>query len=106
MIHPYKLGGYNIVLDVCSGSVHVVDEAAYDVITLFEDHDRETVLEAASLAVTYSQARDGGKAAVDYTQVRNVKKPAGARPGRVIYTDYATVIAQGDETLARRLSRE
>lgn len=61
--------------------------------------DRETVLEAASLAVTYSQARDGGKAAVDYTQVRNVKKPAGARPGRVIYTDYATVIAQGDETL-------
>ena len=68
--------------------------------------DRETVLEAASLAVTYSQARDGGKAAVDYTQVRNVKKPAGARPGRVIYTDYATVITQGDETLARRLSRE
>ena len=48
MIHPYKLGGYNIVLDVCSGSVHVVDEAAYDVITLFEDHDRETVLEAVA----------------------------------------------------------
>ena len=30
MIHQYKLNGYNIVLDVCSGSVHVVDEAAYD----------------------------------------------------------------------------
>ena len=32
MIHQYKLGGYNIVLDVCSGSVHLVDEAAYDAI--------------------------------------------------------------------------
>ena len=31
MIHQYKLGGYNIVLDVCSGSVHVVDDAAYDI---------------------------------------------------------------------------
>ena len=35
MIHQYKLGGYNIVLDVCSGSVHVVDEVAYDVIARF-----------------------------------------------------------------------
>ena len=36
MIHQYKLGGYNIVLDVCSGSVHVVDDAAYDVIALMD----------------------------------------------------------------------
>ena len=46
MIHQYKLGGYNIVLDVCSGSVHVVDEVAYEIIALFETHDRETVLKA------------------------------------------------------------
>ncbi len=45
MIHQYKLGGYNIVLDVCSGSVHVVDEIAYEIIALFESHDRETVLQ-------------------------------------------------------------
>ena len=44
MIHQYKLGGYNIVLDVCSGSVHVVDEAAYDMISLFESHSREEIL--------------------------------------------------------------
>ena len=44
MIHQYKLGGYNIVLDVCSGSVHVVDEVAYDIIALFEENDRETIL--------------------------------------------------------------
>ena len=46
MIHQYKLGGYNIVLDVCSGSVHVVDEVAYDIISLFEGNDRETVIKA------------------------------------------------------------
>ena len=44
MIHPYKLGGYNIVLDSASGGVHVVDDVAYDVITLFEAHDRDDVI--------------------------------------------------------------
>ena len=37
MIHQYKLNGYNIVLDVCSGSVHVVDDVAYDIIAEFEN---------------------------------------------------------------------
>lgn len=36
MIHQYKLGGYNIVLDVCSGAVHVVDDIAYDLIAGYE----------------------------------------------------------------------
>ena len=36
MIHQYKLGGYNIVLDVCSGAVHAVDDVAYDMIAAFE----------------------------------------------------------------------
>ena len=44
MTHQYKLGGRNIVLDVCSGAVHVVDDAAYDMIALFEDHPKEEVL--------------------------------------------------------------
>ena len=48
MIHQYKLGGYNIVLDVCSGSVHVVDEVAYEIIAMFEQHDRETILKAVA----------------------------------------------------------
>ena len=46
MIHQYKLGGYNIVLDVCSGSVHVVDEVAYDIIEMFENNSREDILSA------------------------------------------------------------
>lgn len=44
MIHQYKLGGYNIVLDVCSGSVHVVDDVAYDLISVFEECDRQTAV--------------------------------------------------------------
>ncbi|MBR2483466.1 MAG: thioether cross-link-forming SCIFF peptide maturase, partial [Oscillospiraceae bacterium] len=46
MIHQYKLGGYNVVLDVCSGAVHVVDEVAYDIIGLFEAHTQEEILAA------------------------------------------------------------
>ena len=46
MIHQYKLGGYNIVLDVCSGAVHAVDELAYDMIALFADTGREALLAA------------------------------------------------------------
>ncbi len=44
MIHQYKLDGYNIVLDVCSGGVHVVDEVAYEIIAMFEEHERDAVI--------------------------------------------------------------
>ena len=46
MIHSYRLGGYNIVLDVCSGSVHVVDSLAYDIINMFETSDRGEIVSA------------------------------------------------------------
>ena len=44
MVHRYKLGGLCIVLDVCSGAIHVVDEVAYDIIGLFESEERDAVL--------------------------------------------------------------
>ncbi len=62
-----------------------------------------TIEEAAQLAVYYSQARDGGKTQVDYTMVRNVRKPSGSLPGKVIYTDYGTLSVSADETLAEKL---
>ena len=43
MVHQYKNNGYNIVLDVNSGAVHVVDDAAYDVISLYELKGREEI---------------------------------------------------------------
>lgn len=44
MVHQYKLGGYNIVIDICSGSIHSVDEVAYDIIALFDKKDKEKVI--------------------------------------------------------------
>ncbi len=48
MIHKYKLGGYNIVLDVCSGAIHVVDEVAYDIIDIFESKTKDEVISEIS----------------------------------------------------------
>ena len=46
MVHQYKNNGYNIVLDVCSGSVHVVDDLVYDIISLYEEKDKEQMIKA------------------------------------------------------------
>lgn len=46
MVHQYKLNGYNIVLDACSGAIHIVDELAYDVIALYPDHTTEEITAA------------------------------------------------------------
>ncbi len=71
MIHMYKQGGLNIVIDVFSGSVHAVDDIAYDIIALFEEKDRDVILSALSekydtndVAECYEQVlelRDCGK---------------------------------------------
>ncbi len=44
MIHQYKSNGYNIVLDICSGSVHAVDDVAYDIISVFETKGKEDII--------------------------------------------------------------
>ena len=44
MIHQYKMNGYNIVVDVYSGGVHAVDELAYDIIALFENHSADEIV--------------------------------------------------------------
>ena len=46
MVHQYKLNGYNIVLDTASGSVHTVDEVAYDIIEMYKSHSPEQIVEA------------------------------------------------------------
>ena len=48
MIHQYKMGGLNIVLDVFSGSIHVVDDLAYDIIALYEGESKENILDKLS----------------------------------------------------------
>ena len=56
MIHQYRLGGYNIVIDVCSGAIHVVDEVAYDIISLFESNSKDDIL--SKIAEKYADRDD------------------------------------------------
>ena len=74
MIHQYKLGGMNIVLDVASGSVHVVDEVAYDIIADFQSRSREEIL--ADLRVKYADRDDITESDLDecYAQVVELRE--------------------------------
>ena len=65
--------------------------------------DLTSIQEAAQLAAWFSQGRESGKVAVDYTPVKYVKKPGGARPGMVVYTTYETAYVAPDGDLAQRL---
>ena len=48
MIHCYKFDDKNIVLDVFSGSIHMVDEVAYEIIQMYEDHTRDEIVKAVT----------------------------------------------------------
>ena len=73
MIHQYKLGDYNIVLDVCSGSVHAVDEVAYDIIGMYENSSKETVV--AEITKKYADRSDITAQDIEecYAQVTELK---------------------------------
>ena len=66
-----------------------------------EDPDARDFTEAAAAAAYYSGFRDGENVAVDYTEVRNVKKPAGSAPGKVVYyTNYTAYVNPAKPTEA------
>ena len=85
-LHTQKIHGSHVIL-VCSGM----------------EPDDQSVTEAAQLAARFSQARDGQNIPVDVTAVKNVKKPAGAKPGMVVYYTYRTVYVTPDAALAQAL---
>lgn len=74
--------------------LHVKGSAGSHVIISSEGRDisDEVIYFAATLAAKHSKANGAPKTEVDYTRVKNVKKPSGAKPGMVIYTDYKTCI--------------
>lgn len=86
-LHTQKIHGSHVI--IASGGAPVPDR---------------TVTEAAQLAVWYSQARQGQNVPVDLCSVRQVKKPAGAKPGMVVYENYRTVYVSPDEELLTRLT--
>lgn len=59
----------------------------------------DTLYRAASLAAYFSRARYSSKVPVDYTQAKNVHRPKGSRPGKVLYTDYSTVYVTPDPAM-------
>ena len=87
-LHTQKVHGSHVILR-CDGL----------------EPDEQSLAQAASIAAYYSQGREGGKVPVDYTMVRFVRKPSGAMPGKVIYTDYHTILAEADESLVNRLKK-
>ena len=73
MIHCYKLGGLNIVLDIFSGSVHVVDEVAYDIIEMYEKKEREQIV--AEILEKYSDREDVTREEIEecFAQIEELK---------------------------------
>lgn len=71
--------------------LHTLDIPGSHVIIKSHHPSAETLLEAAQLAAYYSKARQSESVPVDYTKVKHVKKPRGAKPGFVTYTDQKTL---------------
>ena len=73
MIHQYKLGDLNIVIDVFSGSVHVVDEIAYEIIAEFEKHTRDEIIDKVYDKFGYVNEITKNDIAECYDQVLELK---------------------------------
>ena len=85
-LHVQKLHGSHVIL--CTGGA---------------EPDGQSLTEAAMLAAWFSQGKDSAQVPVDYTPVRVVKKPAGAKPGFVVYATYRTLYVTPDEALVKKL---
>lgn len=73
MIHQYQLGGYNIVLDVASGAVHVVDEIAYKMISMFIDHEKEHIISEMMKKYGSREDVDEGSLIECYNDIASLK---------------------------------
>ena len=72
--------------------LHTKDIPGSHVVIASFEFSEQTLLEAATLAAFYSKAKEGNKVPVDYTLIKNVKKPSGAKPGMVIYSTNKTIL--------------
>ncbi|MDE5565260.1 MAG: NFACT family protein, partial [Oscillospiraceae bacterium] len=72
-------------------------------VTEGQEATETAIREAAVLAAYHSKARDSAQVPVDFTKVRYVKKPNGAKPGMVIFTNQQTLYVKPDEVLCKQL---
>lgn len=87
-MHTQKIPGSHVIVE-CAG----------------RDVPDTTLTEAALIAAYYSRARESQKVPVDYTQVRNVKKPPGSKPGMVIYNNFKTAFVSPTEEIIAKLKK-
>ncbi|HJV30980.1 MAG TPA: NFACT RNA binding domain-containing protein [Bacillales bacterium] len=85
--------------------LHTKDIPGSHVVIRSKEPDEKTILEAATLAAYFSKARQSSSVPVDFTKVRFVKKPSGAKPGFVIYENQQTVYVTPDEEMVLRLKK-
>lgn len=86
--------------------LHTKDIPGSHVVVRSKEPAEQTILEAASLAAYFSKARSSSSVPVDFTQVRHVKKPSGAKPGFVIYDHQQTVYVTPDEEAVLSLKQK
>lgn len=85
--------------------LHTKDIPGSHVVIRSKEPNDETILEAANIAAYFSKAKSSSAVPVDFTKVRYVKKPSGAKPGFVIYENQQTVYVTPDEDLVVRLKK-
>ena len=87
---------------------HVKNAAGSHVVMVSdgEEPSERDFTQAAMVAAYYSSQRDGQNVAVDYTYAKNVKKPAGAKPGYVIYHTNWTAYVTPDASEVERIKKK
>lgn len=85
--------------------LHTKDIPGSHVVIHNASPDEETIREAAILAAYFSKARESSSVPIDYTAIRHVKKPAGAKPGFVIYFEQQTIYVTPDEDTVMKLKK-
>lgn len=85
--------------------LHTKDIPGSHVVIHSDDPDETTLFEAATLSAYFSKARDSSSVPVDYTEIRQVKKPNGSKPGFVIYFEQKTLYVTPDEELILKLKK-
>ncbi|MFC9710195.1 NFACT family protein [Paenibacillus sp. NPDC056933] len=83
--------------------LHTKDIPGSHVVIRSTDFGEATLEEAAQLAAYFSQAKESSSVPVDYTLIRHVRKPSGAKPGFVIYDNQKTVFVTPNEELIKSL---
>ncbi len=83
--------------------LHTKDIPGSHVVIHSNEPDETTLIEAATLSAYFSKARESSSVPVDYTEIRQVKKPNGAKPGFVIYFEQKTLYVTPDEDLVIKL---